>query len=406
VPRDKHGTEQVVYYDPGVGTAGLWDKFAGGGFGVGLSHHIKRAYRFIANNYADGDEIFCFGFSRGAYTVRSLSGLIGAVGLLENDQLEFLPEAYKYYRTHPDERPESKHEKVLPKKDSPRRHIPIAFMGVWDTVGALGIPFRGLRWISRKWVGFHNVELSGNIRYAFQALAVDEKRSLFAPAIWTTREEKDEIKHASQRLLQVWFAGAHSNVGGGYACSGLSDVALEWMVGMAGECGLELDAAYLEAKMDPKPVHGVLVDSFTLMYKLVCLRRSDRAITKTCSYMNERVHEGVWRRVDHPASSYAPKNALRVRGSNIEAFRRRFKDRIKGEWPCTITSAGREYECVLLDYSVNGGARVKTPGNLKIDTWVDIESAPVGKTRSEVMWQSNGLIGLRFVQQRAAPDQH
>ena len=103
-PVDGGQVPQVVYYDTGVGTQGLADKYTGGGLGSGLSENIQQAYRFIANNYREGDELFLFGFSRGAYTVRSLAGFIGAAGLLRKENLRLLPEAYALYRLPADKR--------------------------------------------------------------------------------------------------------------------------------------------------------------------------------------------------------------------------------------------------------------------------------------------------------------
>ena len=112
-PVDRHDIPQVVYYDAGVGTQGFLDRYVGGGFGRGISENIQQAYRFIANNYHEGDELFLFGFSRGAYTVRSLAGFIGSVGLLAKAHLRRVPEAYALYRTPPDKRPGSLPEQRL-----------------------------------------------------------------------------------------------------------------------------------------------------------------------------------------------------------------------------------------------------------------------------------------------------
>ncbi|MYF06662.1 MAG: DUF2235 domain-containing protein, partial [Rhodospirillaceae bacterium] len=140
-PVDGEQVPQVVYYDTGVGTQGPLDKYVGGGLGGGLSENIQQAYRFIANNWREGDELFLFGFSRGAYTVRSLAGFIGVAGLLRKENLRLLPEAYALYRLQPDKRDNSMVRKRLESAGEPsRRPVPIRFIGVWDTVGALGAP--------------------------------------------------------------------------------------------------------------------------------------------------------------------------------------------------------------------------------------------------------------------------
>ena len=154
-PVDRHYIPQVVYYDSGVGTQGLVDRYVGGSFDHGISKNIQQAYRFIANNYYEGDELFLFGFSRGAYTVRSLAGFIGSVGLLEETHLRRVPEAYALYRTSPDKRSRSLSAQRLKKlTPPPRRGIPIKFIGVWDTVGA---PTPILGRFTRRIVSFHDV---------------------------------------------------------------------------------------------------------------------------------------------------------------------------------------------------------------------------------------------------------
>ncbi|NIN09878.1 MAG: DUF2235 domain-containing protein [Gemmatimonadales bacterium] len=398
LPTDEAGVDQVVYYDTGVGTAGLWDKFVGGAFGVGLSNHVKDAYRFIANNYGAGDEIFCFGFSRGAYTVRSLSGLIGSVGLLDKSKLEYLPEAYKYYRTPPSKRPTSQYRDAAFVDDPARRHVAITFMGVWDTVGALGIPVRGLRWISRRWVGFHNTELSGNIKYAYQALAIDEQRAPFAPALWTTLESKPEAGHLKPRVLQVWLPGVHSNIGGGYSHTGLSDSALRWMVNRAAAHGLAFDQDFLRDRVKPNPINGVLVDSFTWPYKLLwwISPRYQRPIARTDVEMMEMLHTCVPQRMDQCTTSYAPANVMDARTRNVPEFKERRYSRRIVNWPAALIISGREIACLILDFSAEGGARIQAKADVPMQASVELTSAQTGTSRGRVVWQRNDLAGLRF----------
>lgn len=234
-PIDSAGVHQIVFYDQGVGTGGAVDKFLGGSTGLGISQNIRDAYRFLAHNYNDGDEIFCFGFSRGAYTIRSLGGLIASVGIMPKDHLQHLPILFEYYRTEPKERANLKDYKLIQKLKKDAIKSPIKFMGVWETVGALGAPTPFLGWITKKlWVGFHDTALS-NIQYAYQALAIDERRGPFAPSVWTAKgDEVEEVK-------QVWFSGAHSNIGGGYLDACLSDIAFRWIVKMAQSRDLEVD---------------------------------------------------------------------------------------------------------------------------------------------------------------------
>ena len=260
-PVGADGIVQVVYYDTGVGTRGGTDKYVGGGLGAGLSENIQQAYRFIANNYHEGDQLFLFGFSRGAYTVRSLAGFIEAVGLLSKANLRLLPEAYALYRLPPDKRAGSLVERRLSAAGEPsRRPVPVEFIGVWDTVGALGAPTPFLGRLTRKRVSFHNTQLGAEVRHACQALAVDERRRPFQPVLWTG------APRGNQTIEQAWFAGVHSSIGGGYRNCGLADIALSWLASRAASRGLAFDRRI--AGMTPAPAHQCrLEDSFSAGYK-------------------------------------------------------------------------------------------------------------------------------------------
>ncbi len=257
-PRDRLAVQQIVFYGRGIGT-GRWDHLAGGLFGVGISLRILDEYRFLIEVYEPGDELFLFGFSRGAYTARSLAGLIRNCGILERRFRDLVPQAYELYRRRdPASGPRAKEARLFRETYSyEREHGPmrITFIGVWDTVGSLGIPIGPLGWLSRRVLRlqFHDVQLSTFVENAFQALAIDERRRAFQPAIW---EQQAEAR-GRQRLEQVWFAGVHSSVGGGAADAGLSDVAFEWMKERAARCGLEFGAAgQPETRPDPLAPYG------------------------------------------------------------------------------------------------------------------------------------------------------
>ncbi len=322
-PADERDVPQVVYYDPGVGTGNFVDRLIGGGLGVGLSQNVQDAYLFIVSNYQPEDQIFLFGFSRGAYTVRSLAGLIGAVGILRKRDLARFPEAYKYYRTPHVNRSAELEQKLLPPRDK-RKEASIDFLGIWDTVGALGIPFGPLRFFQRWRYSFHDVELGRKVRKAFHALAIDERRRSFAPSVWA-----DVPDPANQHVEQVWFAGAHSNVGGGYPNSGLSDVAWKWMMEKASECGLFLDQDYVRDVTVPNPP-SQLYDS-RAGWKWKFRRPLIREILATHP-PTERIHRSVRDYLgasDGPLvqpSPYAPANieTLKVRlkamGKDLDAY--------------------------------------------------------------------------------------
>ncbi len=238
------GTTQLVFYNQGIGTGRFLDRFWGGVFGMGLSDKILEAYRFLVLNYEPGDELFLLGYSRGAYSVRSLAGLIRNSGILTKHYAGYVNEAYELYRDRNDDcAPNSQRSRQFRAHYS---HEPrIKFIGVWDTVGALGIPIPRLKWFGRSKFDFHDTKLSSYVDYAYQAIAVDEKRKLYRAALWQRDPGDDNV------LEQAWFTGVHSNIGGGMTRVGLSLIAFRWMCERA-ESYLDLDEAYIN-HLDPYP---------------------------------------------------------------------------------------------------------------------------------------------------------
>ena len=232
------GKVQKIFYDAGVGAQGNFVKKAWeGATGSGLTRNVKEAYIYLVNNYEPGDELFFFGFSRGAFTVRSLAGLIRNCGLLQKDAMHHVDRAIEIYKSREAIDAPSTNESILFRKTHAVEDItPIKFIGVWDTVGALGNPLL-LKGITTERHKFHDYELSSSIQHAFHALAIDEKRKHFMPALW----HQQERNKGTQVLQQVWFAGVHTNVGGGYPDSKLSDITLKWMMEKADLCGLNFD---------------------------------------------------------------------------------------------------------------------------------------------------------------------
>ncbi len=255
LPVDPEGITQVVFYDWGVGTGGGADRIKGGAFGEGIDRNIQDAYRFLVHNYAAGDELFFFGFSRGAYTVRSLIGLIRNSGLLKKIHSHRIPDAYALYRS-PD-KPDSRNARRFRERCS--WEAKVSFLGVWDTVGALGIPLRLFGKRNEEKYAFHDTRISSIVLNAYHALAIDERRKPFRPTLWKT-------KRGRRNSAQVWFAGVHSDVGGGYADAGLADKTLLWMAEKAEACGLALNREYLGrilAGDSPETLHN----SMTAAYK-------------------------------------------------------------------------------------------------------------------------------------------
>lgn len=253
---------QLIYYDQGVGTGNLIDRLSGGAFGEGLEDNVHDAFRFLIANYELGDQIYLFGFSRGAFTARSIGGMIRKCGILKRASIAKYRSALELYRS--ESPPDGPTAAAFRREHSIAGdgEIPIQMIGVWDTVGSLGIPLRGLRWLTRQRYQFHDTELSGTVKFAFHALAVDERRGPFVPTLWMNKPKP------GQEIVQTWFCGAHSDVGGGYAESGLSDIALEWMLENAARAGLKIEPPF-ESAHPPKPdPRGMLHNSKTRWYAL------------------------------------------------------------------------------------------------------------------------------------------
>jgi uncharacterized protein (DUF2235 family) len=226
------GQKQIKWYNEGVGTE-WFNRFRGGAFGLQLDQHILDGYLYLIKNYEEGDEIYLIGFSRGAYTARSLAGLIRNSGLLKNADEELINRAYGIYRSKEDV--DSEH--ALAFRNANSRDISIKFIGVWDTVGALGVPLKPFAEFNAEHYGFHDTKLSSIIQNAYHAVAVDEHREPYAATLWQPQDQQDREK--GQKLEQLWFSGAHADVGGGYpGTHPIADLTLRWMQKKASDCGL------------------------------------------------------------------------------------------------------------------------------------------------------------------------
>ena len=342
VDRDHPDCEQITYYDDGVGSDDFrLLRWAGGAFGIGLSQKIRDAYAFLAANYEDGDHIYMFGFSRGAFAARSLAGMICRFGLLERDAVmtarrglrelavQRVLDAYRSERKVPRANDGSEPGPAQMRAcrgigDLPLRSVPVHFVGVWDTVDAVGGTLGGLSaldWVWRKlcgkrWWGFHDLNPHREIRHAYQALALDDERRTFHPKVWNrpnnrlvdARKKRAANAHkcsygTEQAVEQVWFAGAHANVGGGYPKDSLSLVPLLWMMHRASECGLQLlESSWAEYREAADP-HGRLYSSragFAAFY-----RYGRREVL--CRPHVPCIHESVFKRIRRGTDRYAPK---------------------------------------------------------------------------------------------------
>lgn len=244
-----HELNQLLRREFPAGMAPLFRPSVGGGFGKGTTSRIKAAYRFLCEHYDKDrdDRVFLFGFSRGAFAARSLAGFINQVGLLLSKHLDELENAYEIYEsgTNPAHaRLARKLEKLTGIRTVSREgeyFLPIHFLGVWDTVASLGLPSR-LSWLTAPYTEYHQVEVPPAVMTARHALALHELRSLFEPLLWKAGSHSD--------LKQVWFPGAHADVGGGYPAdaSARSDIALRWMAAEAAATGLGIVPELLQQK--------------------------------------------------------------------------------------------------------------------------------------------------------------
>ncbi|TDX67440.1 uncharacterized protein (DUF2235 family) [Methylosinus sp. sav-2] len=246
---DADGNPQLTHYIAGVGTR-KDEKVVGGAFGFGISDNIKDAYAFIVSNYEPGDDIYLFGFSRGAYTARSIAGLIHNLGVLQRWNLPLVSIAYDHYKDRAEEwRPGGASAQTFRDENCHPYPAKVKFLGVWDTVGALGAPYGEIlgRLIDKFFhTSFHDVTLSTSVDSAYHALAADERRWPFRPTpiALTDYHRERNARNIAERgfpfYTERWFPGVHSNVGGGYEEHGLSDYALVWMAERAADNGLKL----------------------------------------------------------------------------------------------------------------------------------------------------------------------
>lgn len=301
--QDGQGNPQLSYYHPGVGTEGSWwEKVKGGSVGDGLDKNILSAWCWLCRHFQEGDRLFLFGFSRGAYTARSLSGLLLACGLPdvrkldEADQWSKLEAVFQSGYRKPKDK-EGKWLQGLSFLKSPA-DLRVDFLGVWDTVGALGIPdnLTILNLLdNRQDYAFHNTQLSERVLQARHAVALDEVRASFSPTLWTNVDT-----HAGAK--QVWFPGVHCDVGGGYGQTGLSDGALAWMIAEAQAKGLAFRPGMV--KQIKPDFQDVLHDSCNGVFKL--LRTQPRSVPSLESQDAEALHSSVRQRMTDPPIFQAP----------------------------------------------------------------------------------------------------
>jgi hypothetical protein len=326
---------QKRYYHPGVGTDGSWwDKAIGGGTGAGLDGNVMSAYRWLCEHYeSDADNIYLFGFSRGAYTVRSLIGFINCCGLLRargvaaSDLWPRIERLFQNgYRTKTETRDTWRNEGWAFHDDG--GEVPIRFLGVWDTVGALGIPdtLPVLRLLENVHdYRFHDTLLSDNVKSARHAVSMDEMRESFQPTLWT-----NAARHADAQ--ECWFPGVHSDVGGGYHEAGLANGALRWMIAEARNAGLVFSDAMVE-QVAPNyldMVHDSCTPPFsafpTQPRSVPALDRTPYTESEGAEQASTVFHVSVKRRQNNPPIEQCPYRQPHVTpdatGQTVEVFAR------------------------------------------------------------------------------------
>lgn len=314
-----HGkVSQIGFYDNGVGTdKNKYRRILGGAFGSGFKRNVKDLYTFLAHNYELGDQIYLFGFSRGAATVRAFAGMLNACGLVKEGELSRkdliakVDEAYAAYVTHAKDNKAAKfkqNDSIHNSDFAPHGNLKIKFIGVWDTVSALGFPRDlgiAIKLLERvaDWFlphRFYDYELNDSIEHACQALSLDDERETFRPMVWNEAGRKPDS------VEQVWFSGVHSNVGGGYPREGMANVALQWMMSKAENKGLDFKETAKKQVAASADVTDKLYDSRSGMG--LYYRYKPRNLAELSSGGSIRVHESVFQRVELGTAGYAPGN--------------------------------------------------------------------------------------------------
>jgi uncharacterized protein (DUF2235 family) len=336
-------TDQLVLYHKGVGALpDVVRRLLGGAIGLGLKKIVQECYGLLVQNYASGDEIYIFGFSRGAYAARALAGLIGASGIQRRKDDADFELVWNHYRVKPSARNEAGAAggadqktiaayRSLVAKDAIHPDQTIKCVGVWDTVGSYGVPAGfGLAALARYWalftLGFHDTRFGDKIDVGLHAVAVDERRRPFVPTFWTIPKGQQP----RGIVEQTWFAGVHCNVGGGYSDAGLSDEALMWMIArVQALTGLEFDAAAVKGALRPN-VDGEVYDSskgWPIDERFPHIRKvlSPDAINHGPLFnsanpqeihINERVHWTVLKKLGRPCTVFGTPNTP-YRPSNV-----------------------------------------------------------------------------------------
>ncbi|MEM7428669.1 MAG: DUF2235 domain-containing protein [Pseudomonadota bacterium] len=438
--------QQITFYDKGVGTSSnKYFRAITGAVGLGFGQNVRDLYYFLASTYkvhdnGDHDEIYIFGFSRGAATVRAFSGMLADCGLVPRNDLtekqleDKVDEIFDLYKR---KKPQ-KEKYPVPK---------IKFIGVWDTVSALGTPqkanapgfimkaLNGLFYLVGHAMDkvkphlFYNYELTPNVEYGYHALAIDDERTSFHPKVWD--ENSDDAKDCE--VEQVWFAGMHSNVGGGYPRAGLSNVAFYWMLNKLQEkAPLVFDKSVMTNAAETADASGHMYDSRS--GGKVFFRYEPREIAELCKIKDNgkvrtrmrdgiKLHDSVIKRMRAHAQNYGPvhlPDAFQVVGTHTEGSGASYQPgktgqpEKTGDWTSicetikSLTSSRMWLYSLFLDYSIlilayaawlwtcnpfKKGTTFVEPCTTGICSWNPYGAAPEG---SNWFWKSLAWLRDQF----------
>lgn len=395
------GMQQVIFFVPGIDLSrfGTWlTQRTPGIHAAGPRRDIQDAYRFILENYHPGDEIYLFGAGHGANTAMSVADMLGAVGLLQKPDIGLIPVAYDYFRIPPRHRIHSREFKLIAslKRSFPRVHC----LGLWEQLqGQAGSLAR------------YETGLAPHVLHAYQAFALDEQRFLSTPCLWTELDGQVQCQ-------QMWFSGSHSDLVGGSAEQGLSDIPLSWMVQRTRQLGLAYDASYLSDKANFHPDPAVKIHARPGLERGLASylgRFMSRRRIGGVRDGNEMIHESVISRMladrayrpgnlypqgdeMYPLVNYANhRNVIRIADREIPVFRERLSTRLAlVDCPATVVDRhGVELGCEMLDYS-EGGARLKAPELLSPGSEGILASHRFGRRPVTVVWAAGQQMGVRY----------
>lgn len=344
---EKNSEHQLVCYDDGVGSQRFQlMKALGGATGLGLATNVRELYTFLVRHWQPGDRVYLFGFSRGAFTVRLLADMVHRCGLLDLSRIADEQALFRLAKAAYCACQKSYHSPAFAEHFrstySRDEAVPIHFLGVWDTVSAIGIPFAEVRYAVHNLMqyGFQGDILNPGVERACQALSIDDCRKTFHPLVWDERLGNDK-----DRIEQVWFAGVHSNVGGGYPKRQMALVSLDWMIRQVRawdaqriakqEARLTIDDSEIERIQREMSANGYLYDSRQLFrYQPRELQRIGRDYTK----VGIKLHETVFDRIRQVSDLYSPHNL----GVHTDAPQLRVKGQsscITGRWRRAMAAA-------------------------------------------------------------------